>query len=80
MSKFERVSSLGHQMSLVGGWGGGMYNEVDYMSAGGQEGPCTVRSHVWGLGPWTVRSNASWVMVTWDSLILPANRRMDRHD
>ena len=32
-----------------------------------REGPCTVRCHVWGS--FTVRSNASWVMVTRD---LPA--------
>ena len=63
MNKFEQASSDGHQMSLVGmcGW----------------EGPC---SHVqgvsspslisgegqsWAGGVCTMRSNASWLMVTW---------------
>ena len=52
VKKFEQVFSDDHQMSLVEGCG----------------------FHVWCLGiraegrVCTVRSNASWVMVTWDPL------------
>ena len=61
VNKLEQVSSLGHQMSLAGDWG---------------RGACTVRSHVQRRerGPRAVRSNVSWVTVTWES---PLSRQTD---
>ena len=48
MNKFEQVSSDGHQMSLAGGY----------------HVPCRGLDWGKGRGPSTVRSNASWVMIT----------------
>ena len=53
VNKFEQVSSLGYSTLIVVGTGIGL---------GG--GHCT-RGRAGG-GHCTVRSNASWVMVTWD--------------
>ena len=50
MNKFEQVSSDDHQMSVAGGRAGRFSG---LMSKGAGAG-----------GPCTVRSNASWVMVT----------------
>ena len=58
VNKFELVSALGHQMSLAGG-----------------------RARVRGLhrrgagdrGSCMMRSNASWVMVTWEPLVLTSS-------
>ena len=63
VNKFEQVSSDGHQMSLAGGaWAvGSLSNEVQYLRAG---------------GPGAMRSNASWLMVTYDTV----DRMTDRHD
>ena len=67
VNKFQQVSSLDHQMSLEGflyrevpcsggqGWGGGTL-PVQCSSMSGVGGPCMVRS------------NVSWIMVTWDPL------------
>ena len=54
VNKFERISSLGHQLSLVQG---GQYTEK----------ACTVRS------------NASWTMVTWDFTPEQNNRHPWKH-
>ena len=51
VNKFEQVFSNCHQMSLAGGWAGGV---TCLVSRGGDEARAC-----------TVRSNASWVMVTW---------------
>ena len=55
VNKFEQVSSLGHEMSLAGR--GALYKE---------DGGALYRG--WEGCPCMVRSNASWVMVTWDVL------------
>ena len=52
MNKFEQVSSLDHQMSLA---------VRSMCTVGLGRVPC-----VWGAC--MMRSNASWVMVTWDPL------------
>ena len=69
----NQVSAL-----VVGSWSDQVWKvsiDCHQMSLAGV--PCTVRSHVWrglGLGGlWTVRSNASWVMVTRNSVV-------DKHD
>ena len=60
---------------------GSLHSEVSYRG----RGPCIMRFHVGergsdraeGVGSCTVRSNGSWVMVTWD---FPSpNRMTDRH-
>ena len=60
MNKFEQVNSDGHQISVAGGF-----------SCSISEGSLGVPiSHVWRGPGWggvkTVRSNASWAMVTWE--------------
>ena len=68
MNIFEQVCSDSHQMSLAEG--GGPEGSPRSMSGMVQGTPM---SHVW-RGEWsqalgkgcTVRSNASWVMVTWE--------------
>ena len=53
MNKFEQVFSFGHRMSLTGaGLGVSLHSEVPY--PGEEWVPCMVRS------------NLSWLMVTWD--------------
>ena len=50
MNKSEQVSSLGHQMSLLGSEVGGTctVKSISYVCVGwGQVGPCTVKYHVW---------------------------------
>ena len=62
VNKFEQVSSDGQQMSLAGGPGPCHMSSHDVGGAGAgslSRGP--------GLGGGAVqRSNASWVMLTWD--------------
>ena len=54
MNKFEQVSSYGHQMSLAGGWA---WPELGV--------PCLMARGAAAAGRGcTVKSNASWVMVT----------------
>ena len=70
MNKFEQVSSVGYEMSLggfsgPGGVGGGVGWGVLCLISGGRAG-----------GTCTVRSNASWVMVTWRPT-LPCGRMTD---
>ena len=61
INKVEQVSSDDHQMRLAGGWCGA---ELHVCCIGGRG----TMYHVSGVGPCTVRSSASWVMVTWDPL------------
>ena len=69
LSKFEHAWGLGpvgqDQKGLctvrpyvlgTGAWGGSVYSEVPCLGAQGHGIPCTVRS------------NAPWVMVTWDPM------------
>ena len=60
MNKFEQVSRDGLQMSLAGGWGGSLD-----LCLGVRPGLGRVPWPHVGGGGCTVRSNASWVMVTW---------------
>ena len=64
----EHVSSLDHQLSLVGGPQMNKFEPVSgldhQMSEAGHRTGVPM-SHVQG-GLCTVKSNASWVMVTWD--------------
>ena len=61
MNKFKEVSSYVHQMSLAGflGWAGRPRSEVQ-----GGWGSGDPRSDIGAGGGCTVKSNASWVMVT----------------
>ena len=61
VNKFEKVSSDGHQMSRARR---SLYSEVPYLEGG-----------LFGEGSCTVRSNASWVMVTCDPSSLEQNDR-----
>ena len=64
VNKFEQVSSLGYQMSLAGprpSTEGGWSPKRD-----GRGARAVYREQ--GLRPLTLRSNASWIMVTWDPL------------
>ena len=77
MNKFEQVSSDHHQMSLAGEGVPGLRSSCGWsiwipclMSRGQGVGP---RSDVYGEGHCTVRSNASMVMITWDTP--PMNRQ-----
>ena len=66
-------SHLCHQMSLVGV----RVRRVpiqSYVQKRGWGVPCMVRSHVQrqggpGSSPWMMRSNVSWIMVTWDTCL-----------
>ena len=75
MNKFEQVSSDGHQMSLLGGRGegvpmshvgGGRFGGLE-LGGGGFHAPCPGEGGR-PRGLCTLRSNASWVMVTWGPL------------
>ena len=59
MNKFEQVSSDDHQIAVLSRGGVGPMSGVQRERGG--------RPHVGGVC--TVRSNVSWVMVTWDPLV-----------
>ena len=61
VNKFEQVSSLEHQMSLAGGLGLGLGGGWSQCLEGARLGPGQE-------GLLLMRSNASWVMITWDPL------------
>ena len=68
MNKFEQVSSDDHKMSLAGGRARTNVGARPRVGARGSVGG----------GPSTVSSNASWVMVAWESF--PLDRMTDRDD
>ena len=82
MSKFEDVSSDDHQVSIAGGVRARVEGTMSHVWEGARAGSyhvsCLAGGGNWsqGEGPCTVRSNASWAMVTWDT---PVDRQNDRH-
>ena len=60
VNKFEQVSSDDHQMSLAGGQGGPMSD----VKGAGVGSPMSDVQGAGLLGPYRVKSKASWVMVT----------------
>ena len=63
MNKFEHVSSDAHQMSLVGGKSeGSQCPKLRDIARGGRGSKCHVSRGYCRGG-----SNASWVVVTWES-------------
>ena len=92
VNKCKQLSDHGYQKSLVGkrgsmysevlclqgrGKGGPCTMRSHVYGGGARAGEVPVQwGPMSGGGPWTVRSNASWVMVTWGP---PVNRLTDRH-
>ena len=64
VNKFEQVSGLDHQISVGVGWGWGPPSHAWRSESGPGKGSCTVRS------------KASWVMVTWDPFPVDRQTRM----